>query len=208
MRLLIPALAFAITLSAVARADTFESKCPDIAPCARAVGELLGQKYVFDSDVKGLYHGTQNLELTRENAELLFTNMLNAEGYARVPLGEPGHFQIMRQKEARDGPLPMVECTQDRSPNLPPTWDLLTMRYKATHPEIVEDIARTSRSFMPANARIIPAENAGTVLVTDTAMNLKKLYAIIRDLDVPFALEARSRHSEGAAPPPGPKKKD
>jgi type II secretory pathway component GspD/PulD (secretin) len=182
-----------LTFAVVAQADTFESKCPDIAPCARVVGELLNQKYVFDNDVKGQFHATQNLELTKENAELLFTNMLAAEGYSRVPLGQPGLYQIVRQRDARDGPLPLVEATKAQAPDLPQNWDLMTMRYRATNPEMVEHIARTSRSFMPAASRIIPVEMGGTLLVTDTSMNLKKLYAIIRDLDLPLTAKDKAR---------------
>jgi hypothetical protein len=55
--------------------------------------------------------------------------------------------------------------------------------YRAANPEAVEQIARYSRSFMPANARIIPDQLSGTLLVTDTALNLKKLYTLIRDTD-------------------------
>src|SRR5689334_21878995 len=60
-----------------ARAEPFAQTCPDIVACANAVSALLGQKYVFDSDVKGALQSTPNVELTQKNAELLFTAMLN-----------------------------------------------------------------------------------------------------------------------------------
>ena len=64
------------------------------------------------------------------------------------------------------------------------TWDLYTMNYKASHPQAVDEIARTVRSFMPANSRVIGQELSGELLVTDTAPNLKKIYEIIRSNDV------------------------
>ena len=54
------------------RAETFQNACPDLAACAKVVGELLGQKYVYDSDLKGSAKITPNVDLTKENAEILF----------------------------------------------------------------------------------------------------------------------------------------
>jgi hypothetical protein len=39
----------------------------------------------------------------------------------------------------------------------------------ATHPETVEQIARLTRSFMPASSRIVAAEWSGELMITDTA---------------------------------------
>lgn len=172
-----------LCLCSPALASSFNEKCPDIPTCAKVVGELLGQKYLYDSDLRGHVSGTPNLELNRDNAELLFSQMLDMEGYTRVPAGQPDTFRIMRQRDARDSAIPLVTADQKSAPNLPNTWDMTTLRYKATHSEGVEQIARMSRSFMPANSRIIPSEVDGSLLVTDSAANLKKLYAIIRELD-------------------------
>jgi len=181
---------------APANADPFAEKCPDIAACAKVVGEMLGQKYIFDADVRGKVQATPNLELTRDNAELLFTNMLYLNGFSRVPLGQPNTFQIARQRDARDSAIPLVKADKNDSPDFPQSWDLMTLQYKAANPEAIEQIARTSRNFMPPNARIVPAELGGTLLITDAAPNLKKLYEIIRDLDQKPSPEMMKRWAE------------
>ncbi|MCM2322368.1 MAG: hypothetical protein NDJ90_03805 [Oligoflexia bacterium] len=117
-------------------------------------------------------------------------------GFARVPIGAPNTFQIMRQRDARDSALLTVDASASNPPALPDTWDLYTMRYQASNPELVEDIARFARSLMPANARIIPVEWSGLLLVTDTAANLKKLYDLIKSNDVRLTPEARKRMQE------------
>lgn len=187
-----------ILLSHSAGAATFAEKCPDIATCAKVVGVLLGQKYLFDADVKGKVEATSNLELTQENAENLFTGMLNINGFSRVPSGVENTYQILRQRDARDQAIPTVSASQKETPQLPNNWDLYTLKYQATHPDSVENIARTSRSFMPANARVIPVEVSGTLLITDTAINLKKLYGIIKDLDRKPSAEMKKRWEEEA----------
>ena len=47
-----------------------------------------------------------------------------------------------------------------------------------------EEVARTFRSFMPANSRIIPYEQTNTVIVTDTGSNIAKLNKMLEILDV------------------------
>ncbi len=179
-------------------ADSFNEKCPDIQTCVKVVGEMLGQKYMFAEDIKGKVQATQNLELTRENAEWLFTYMLNLEGYTRVPLGLPNSFQVLRQRDAKDAALPLYEATAKKQPELPHNWDWFTVRYKATNPEAVEQISRVVRNFMPPNTRVIPNELSGTLLITDSVPNLKKIYNIIKDLDQKPSVQMQKKWEEEA----------
>lgn len=186
------ASAFATTSFAASVTDA----CPDIQSCAKAVGELLGQKYIFDSEVKGKVQATPNLELTKDNAEVVFTNILYLEHFARVPNGAPNTYQIVRDREARDMPVPLLKATQTEAPKLPNTWDLITLSYKATNAEVVDEIARSARSFMPANSRIIPYEAGGNLFITDSAQNIKKIYEIIVSMDQKPSAALRKRWEE------------
>jgi len=196
MKTIILCVVGSILLPSVSMAGTFADQCPEITVCAKVIGEMLGQKYVFDRDVKGQVGATPNLELTNENAEALFTNALNMNGFARVPVGTPNTFQIMRQRDARDSALPTIDADANTPPALPNNWDLYTMRYKASNPELVEHMARFSRSFMPANSRIIPVEWSGLLLITDTAANLKRIYDLIKSNDVKPTPEMKKQMQE------------
>lgn len=190
-------LVLLLFLTPWAHAESFLEKCPDIPACAKHVGPLLGQKYVFDDGIKGKNNATANLTIHRDNAELLLTNLLYSEGFARIPLGSSGDtFRIVRQRDARDLPLPVATADERMAPRLPELWDLYTLKYKATHADAVEAIARLSRSLMPANARIIPSELSGTILITDAAPNLKKIYALIRENDQKPSAELKKRWKE------------
>jgi hypothetical protein len=179
-----------------AASATFADQCPTIEACAKAVSELTGQKYVFAEGVKGKLDSTSNLYLTRENAELLFTNLLHLTGYSRVPLGEKDAFRIIPERDARDTNLPTVTADSRNAPSLPENWDLYTMEYKASHPESTETIARTLRSFMSATSRIVPAELSGLLMVTAPALELKRVYALIRDNDQKMSPEMKKREEK------------
>jgi hypothetical protein len=170
-------------LASPAGADSFAEKCAEVQSCAKAVSTLTGQKYVFDGDVKTSFHATPNVELTQENAELLFTKMLYSSGYTRLPLGPQGTYEIERQRDARDSALPVFAADERHKPELPATWDLVTMKYKATHPESIEQIARLIRSFMPASARVIPTDLSGMLVLTAAGPELARIYDTIREND-------------------------
>lgn len=192
-KLLLAVAVTGVSTSFNARADSFVTKCPDIQTCAKYVGELLGQNYIYSSDTKGKVEATSNLDINKDNAELLFTTMLHEQGWTRVPLKEANTFQIMRQRDARDSAIPYIKASKGNEPDLPNNWDMMTIEYKATNPDSVEAIARTSRAFMPANSRIIPEELSGSLLITDSAANLKKLYEIIKSMDQKPTAELKKR---------------
>lgn len=167
-------------------AATVAEKCPDIVSCAKATAEITKQKYIFDADVKAKFESAGAIELTPENAEILFTSMLNTAGFSRVPIGTDGVYQIMRQRDAREQAIPVFEATQSQAPNLPNHWDIVMLKYKATYPETVEEVVRATRSFLPASARIIPHAGTGTVWITESAINLKRIYNLFKDMDTPL----------------------
>ena len=181
---LLSGLLFSVTFNGTfAQADPFTDRCPDIQACAKVVGELLGQKYIFDTEVKGSVVTGGTVEFTRDNAELLFTNMLHLNGYSRVPMGAPLTYQILKERDARDTNVPSFSADAKRPPQLPNTWDIVNLKYKATHAESVEMIARVLRSFLPATARIIPSDLSGMLIITAAAPDAKKAYELIVEND-------------------------
>src|SRR4051812_44851161 len=96
-------------------AASFNEKCPDIPACAKAVAEITGQKYVFDAHTKEALKATGNVEFTKDTAELLFTYSLHQEGYSRIKLAD-GTFGIVRERDARDSAISLVDCDQTSAP--------------------------------------------------------------------------------------------
>ncbi|MEW6056731.1 MAG: secretin N-terminal domain-containing protein [Bdellovibrionota bacterium] len=178
-------LSTAIAAPAFAQ-DAFSAKCPDIPACASAVSQITGDHYLFTDDVKGKLNSTTSTPFTAQNAELLFTLMLDQNGYTRVASGAPRTYIIMRQRDAKDSHLPQVYASSSQTPELPNTWDYVDLVFKLKNAEAGSDIARIMRNFMPPNSRIIADEPNGRVLVTAAAPVLKRVYALIKDADKPL----------------------
>jgi hypothetical protein len=172
-------------LSASASADSVASKCPDLDKCAHAVSALTGIKLVYDPGVlKGSIQATSNFELTKENAEVIFTQMLDQNGLTRVPLDEANTYTIMRQRDARDSALPRLDADSRTTPVIPKTWDLATLRYHLSNAELAEPIARNIRSFMPGNSRVIPDEISGRLILVVSYPVMANVLNLIQSMDV------------------------
>jgi type II secretory pathway component GspD/PulD (secretin) len=174
-----------------ASAAAVKDACANLEKCANAIAELTGTKYVFDGkELAGMkIAATANFELTKENAEEVFTLMLEQNEYTRLPLGEEKAYTIIRSRNARDSALPIYTGDSTNLPKLPQHWDLSTARYRAQTPELVDHLARNMRSFLPANSRVIPDENSGTLLITAPNPIIRNVLNHIQALDVKLSPE-------------------
>ncbi|MEO5971183.1 MAG: type II secretion system secretin GspD, partial [Bdellovibrionia bacterium] len=148
----------------------------DILDIAKTLGKLAGKNFILDKDVKGKITIISNSPITVGEAWKVFLTALDINGFALIPSGK--YLRIARQRDARDKQLKTY--TGEFSPDT----DALITRVFPLKYISSEEVARTFRSFMPANARIIPYEQTNTVIVTDTGSNISKLAKMLEILDV------------------------
>jgi general secretion pathway protein D len=148
----------------------------DILDIAKTLGKLTGKNFILDKDVKGRITIISNSPITVGEAWKVFLTALDINGFALIPSGK--YLRIARQRDARDKQLKTY--TGDFSPDT----DALISRVFPLKYITAEEVARTFRSFMPANSRIIPYEQTNTVIVTDTGSNIAKLAKMLEILDV------------------------
>ena len=115
-------------------------------------------------------------DLSKETYAELFHRVLADNGFAAIDAPAGNGWIIQRQRNARDGALPIYEAK-----NLPVSSRLVTTSYKLNHVHS-EMVARNIRSFMPANSRIIPFSGS-LLLITDIASNIHKLTNLIARMD-------------------------
>jgi general secretion pathway protein D len=148
----------------------------DIMDIAKTLGRLTGKNFIIDKDVKGRITIISNSPITVGDAWKAFLTALDMNNFALIPSGK--YIRIARQRDARDKQLKTY--TGDFSPD---TDALITRVFPLKYIN-AEEVARTFRSFMPANSRIIPYEQTNTVIVTDTGSNIAKLNKMLELLDV------------------------
>jgi general secretion pathway protein D len=148
----------------------------DILDIAKTLGKLSGKNFILDKDVKGRITIISNSPITVGDAWRSFLTALDINGFAIIPSGK--FLRIARQRDARDKQLKTY--VGDYSPD---TDALITRVFPLKYIN-AEEVARTFRSFMPANSRIIGYEQTNTVIVTDTGSNIAKLAKMLEILDI------------------------
>ena len=148
----------------------------DILDIAKTLGKLTGKNFMYDKDVKGRITIVTNSPITVGDAWRAFLTALDTNGFALIPSGT--YLKIAKQRDARDKQLKTY--VGDSSPDT----DALISRIFPLKYISADEVARTFRNFMPANARVIPYEQTNTVIVTDTGSNITKLAKMLETLDV------------------------
>jgi type II secretory pathway component HofQ len=148
----------------------------EIIDIAKTLGKLTGKNFILDRNVKGKITIISNGPITVGDAWKAFLTALDINGFALIPSGK--YIRISRQRDARDKQLDTFVTGKS------PDSDALITRVFPLKYISAEEVARTFRSFMPANSRIIPYEQTNTVIVTDTGSNINKLAKMLDFLDV------------------------
>jgi type II secretory pathway component GspD/PulD (secretin) len=140
--------------------------------------------------------------VSRERAQAVVLTTLYLQGYTWIHDSVIDLYRIVHQRDARDEEVPLITDQAQL-----PDSDLLVTYIMPIQHTPAEYIARTMRSFMPANSRIIPDETTSSVLITDSAHNIAKLKTLVQRIDTPEVakeakefLAARAKKSEGNCP--------
>ena len=177
-------MSFSFLTASAAFAATWKDKCPDMKACVNNYSELSGQQYIFDKDHSNLNtQMSENLPFVKEDAELIFTNILYENGMSRVPVKQ-NVYSIMRLNDAKGKDVPLIACSREKAPVLPNTYDLVTLAYQFTNQENVREAENVIRTYADMGARIYGVEGNGQLLLTDVAKHMSKLYQILVSLDV------------------------
>lgn len=166
-----------------AKAGNLKTKCKNLVACAQSVSKLTGKEYLYPEKFTGKVRGTEGIELTAKNADTLYSYILNENGYTRILLEDGKTFRIISARDVRYNPVPKVTASYDKGPALPQNVDYHMMTYKMKHPIVSTYATRSLRPFMSRYGRIIDNRINGTLIVQDTALNLKRLYGLIRAMD-------------------------
>lgn len=149
----------------------------------------------WEQELKGAVTLFLRHPLKREDLTELLYRALADNGYAIVNGSAGNGLIIEKTRDARDDALPVYEASE-----VPNSSQLVTV-YRNLKYANAENVSRMMRSFMPANARIIPTSRS-QVFITDTASNIRKLNMVISRLDTQEAAKKQGEATPGPFGPP------
>ena len=171
-------------LSPAVFAATWNEKCPNLARCIQAMTEISGQKYLYSRDVGEVKVAfSRNFPFSSEEADLVFTMVLEQSGLSRIRVKD-GAFLVLRANDAKGKDLPLLKADQKNAPDLPETYDLVTLEYRFSYPELGAEAENVVRTHCNVGARITRVDRSGVIFITDSAKALKRVYQMLQSLDV------------------------
>lgn len=171
---------------------SFAESCKKVSKCVELTTQLTGTKYLLG---KNVFTGSEELEqeitLTKEDAEVVLSEVLFTFGFAKLPTDVAGVWRIFPAADIRYAALPQLEGSKDKSPEIPLGMDFYMLTYKGVAGSDLGEIARNLRPMLSRFGRIIDSGNM--LMISDTAATLKKLLTVIKAQDVPLSKEQKAK---------------
>ncbi|MDX2496096.1 MAG: type II secretion system secretin GspD [Desulfuromusa sp.] len=138
------------------------------------ISELTGKNFVYDEAVRGKVSIMSPKPVSVSDAYRLFSTVLKVKGFTIVPSGEVN--KIVSIRTAKEENLPIGNGN-----NLGEQFITRIMELKNLDAKVVVDTIL--RPLMPKASHVVAHEATNTVVITDSAANIKRLSQILASLD-------------------------
>jgi len=158
--------------------DFRDVELPDLI---QTISEMTGRNFIYDETVKGKVSLISPDRMSPDEAYEAFLSMLNIKGFTVVPSGRTN--KIMPLTAARESSLPAgtARNTSDQF-----VTRLVRLQY------VDANLIATSvlAPLVPKAGSVVAYAPSNTLIMTDSAANIARLVKIVRQLDVPAAIDS------------------
>ena len=144
----------------------------------KAVAKFTGKNFLYDDRVRGTVTVISETPVTIDEAYRVFESILQVKGFTTVE-GPGGITKILPIREAKEAPIATV-TGRGREPNR----DLYITRLVPLKYVKADTIANTFRPLVSKDANVIAYAPTNTMIVTDTAANIRRIMTILSEIDV------------------------
>jgi general secretion pathway protein D len=142
------------------------------------VAKLTGKSFIYDDRVRGNVTVIAGPDVTVEEAYKIFESILQVKGFTTVP-APGGMMKIIPIREAKESPIDTVQ-----GPRATPDRDLFITRLIPLKYVKAETVNNTLKPLVSKDANVIAYAPTNTLILTDTATNIRRLMRIIDEIDV------------------------
>ena len=142
------------------------------------ISRLTKKNFLFDDRVRGRVTVISPSPVTPEEAYRVFEAILQVKGFTTVP-GPGGILKIVPLRQAKESPIQTVPGERAVANRDLYITRLLPMRFVKA-----ETIITTLRPLISKDANLIAYTPTNTLIITDTAANIRRLVTIISEIDI------------------------
>ena len=148
----------------------------DVEAVVRFMANASCDNYIIDTELSGKITIISHKEVSLPSAMIAFDSALEAAGYTRVPIGQ--HYKIVQTSKASQNPITVYE-----GDTVPYTSTYVTQIFQLDNVS-VSDISSVAKDLLGGNAKIIAYAPTNTLIVTDSAVNIRRMWKVVSQLDV------------------------
>jgi general secretion pathway protein D len=137
---------------------------------------ITGRNFILTNDLKGEVKLISHQAVSASTAKVIFESVLETHGYTAVKIGSV--WKIIKIADAGNAPLSISEGA-----NISRTDKVITHIIQLEN-VAVTDISSIVKDLSGKNAKIITYAPTNTMIITDNAANIYRVYEIITKMDV------------------------
>ena len=148
----------------------------DINDIIKYMAEITGRNFILGDKLSGSITIISHQQVTVAEAYEAFLSALEVSGYTTVTVGKA--TKVVKSGEASKTPLRVYHGDA-----IPYTDNFVTQIINLENVS-VKDISSVVKDLLSGNGRVIAYSPTNTLIITDAATNIRRVYGIINELDV------------------------
>jgi general secretion pathway protein D len=140
------------------------------------IARLTGKNFIYDDRVRGRVTIVSPTRMTVDQAYAVFESMLQVKGFTTVP-APGGAIKVIPIREAKESSI-------DTSSAEAPNRDRYVTRLVPLRFIDADAIAATLKPLVSGDAALVAYAPTNTLIVTDSASNIRRLLSILESIDV------------------------
>jgi general secretion pathway protein D len=142
------------------------------------IARLTGKNFIYDDRVRGRVTVVSPTRITVDEAYAVFESVLQVKGFTTVPT-PGGALKVIPIRDAKETSVPTEESKRP-----PVDRDLFITRLIPLQYIDAESIVNTVKPLVSKDAAIAAYPPTNTVILTESASNIRRLIAILEAIDV------------------------
>ncbi len=148
----------------------------DISDLIKYMAEITGRNFILGDKLSGKVTIISHEQVTVAAAYEAFLSALEVAGYTTVTIGKA--TKVLKSADAARAPLRVYQ-----GDSVPYTDNFVTQIIQPDNVS-VKDILTVVKELASSSGRVIAYSPTNTLILTDSATNIRRIYRIINDLDV------------------------
>ncbi len=150
----------------------------ELAVVIDTISRLTGKNFIYDDRVRGRVTIVSPTKITVDQAYAVFESVLQVKGFTTVQ-GPGGAIKVIPLREAKESSIETIQGRQR-----PPASDRYVTRLIPLRFIDAEAIVGTLEPLISNDASMVAYPPTNTVILTDSASNIRRILSIIESIDI------------------------